>query len=561
MAETRASLVAHNRVLLSSFMEQTAQGGNLVICLTHAKRTDVEGPTVTGTILSGLDHCFDWDLWPPDLAPHNKSGRVSSYGATPTEVVDALQICFSGGLSAARVLVEGFERGTACCFGQKARGVARVLGVGSTAVGQYAPTLRNWRAGQMEESESLEEFESLEESESPLDEEEGLDETVADEVLAALDNEDQASGSSKNYDDFMERFGASSAPYPSLWIIRSYREWAARVLLGAHRQLGLLFDCGCVELLVRKATRAAADRRNTEPGIFDERSRIAIERWTKFTPEARSRIAIKRWTKFTPEARSRIAIERWTKFTPEERSRIMGERWDAKTDEQKAAQRLQLRQAWDNKTEDEVSEIYRRAGESISQTAWSKTQEERSIPSRNRWAGVSTEDRRSHMSAAQASRTREERAETTRNARSLLTAEEKTEMGKRAAKKLTAEQRRKRSQDGNDTLTPDQKKTRAEKGVQKRADVFEQRRKNTEALAARCAALEAQLRTLIDEGVPDELREETDAALAALLAAARAARSVKTSKKAAELAVAALPRAESAISALSQTQGAAEISH
>jgi hypothetical protein len=528
MAETRASLVAHNRVLLSSFMEQTAQGGNLVICLTHAKRTDVEGPTVTGTILSGLDHCFDWDLWPPDLAPHNKSGRVSSYGATPTEVVDALQICFSGGLSAARVLVEGFERGTACCFGQKARGVARVLGVGSTAVGQYAPTLRNWRAGQMEESESLEEFESLEESESPLDEEEGLDETVADEVLAALDNEDQASGSSKNYDDFMERFGASSAPYPSLWIIRSYREWAARVLLGAHRQLGLLFDCGCVELLVRKATRAAADRRNTEPGIFDERSRIAIERWTKFTPEARSRIAIKRWTKFTPEARSRIAIERWTKFTPEERSRIMGERWDAKTDEQKAAQRLQLRQAWDNKTEDEVSEIYRRAG---------------------------------HMSAAQASRTREERAETTRNARSLLTAEEKTEMGKRAAKKLTAEQRRKRSQDGNDTLTPDQKKTRAEKGVQKRADVFEQRRKNTEALAARCAALEAQLRTLIDEGVPDELREETDAALAALLAAARAARSVKTSKKAAELAVAALPRAESAISALSQTQGAAEISH
>lgn len=439
-------LVAHSTELLSRFLtEKKARNGQLALVLSHAQRTDVDGPTLTGTIMSGLDHCFDWPLWPGTLAPHGKDGRISKYKATSTEVADALQIATTeDGLTASDIIIDVLKTGGGgCCFGFKSRTVARILGVSGDEVGHYIRTSP-----------------ANSEDTSSDDDNDILDDSTPDESLPS-------------------RFGIRSAPYPSTWTIPCHCQRAAHVLQLVHAEIGISFNTSSVGDLVAYASKVC---------------------------------------------------------------------WDAKTDEQKDAQRLQLRQAWENKTDEELAEIHSRAGDSISATLMAKTQEERSQPYLDRWAQKSEEDRRAHMNAAIIARTPAERGESSRRYQATRTPEQKTARGKAAAARLTAEERSKRSLLGNAKLSIEQKKARAQKGVEKRAEGYERRRQETVLLSQECAELEAQILLAINErggGKEEQLLLEV---LTSLRATANAAKSVKTSKKAKELALIAFPQAREAIS-------------
>lgn len=515
-------LISHSQNLLSQFLAEK-QTRPLILALTHAKRTDVDdGPTVTGVIMKGLRHYFDWTLWPSGLASH-EGGLISSLDATPKQVAEALHLALVDGVSAAEVILQALSPGRGgCCFGSHARMVAQSLGACFTQVGHYPRTLRKLKSTDVHILDDEFEYDDTEE-------EILFDSIAAEDIECALAEEEEECENVVDA-EFVSRFGSRSAPHPCLWVIPSYRRWATKVINLMSTEININLETVTdidVKNLVRTATRAAANRRNAAPGIFEERSRIAIERWSKFTPDERSRIAI--------------------------------ERWNAKTDEEKDAQRAQLRKAWSDKTEEEVAEIYSRSGESIRATLMAKTQEERSQPSLARWANKTTEERREHMSAAQASRNPAERSETTRRAQAAKTKEQRSASAKAGCANLTAEQRRKRTLDGYSKMTAEKRKEKAEKGVKKRAEKYEIRRQETEEIAKKCLVLTSELLVALEDDKKKALQDcvtQKEKALSELQKLSLAAKSVRSSKKAKELAAATFPLA---ISALTRQQEKTEV--
>ena len=155
-------------------------------------------------------------------------------------------------------------------------------------------------------------------------------------------------------------------------------------------------------------------------------------------------------------------------------------------------------------------------------------------PALKRWKQTSEEERRDHMQAANSARTSEQRAAATRAAAAKYTPEERSTRAKVACETLTPEQRRHRSLKGNATLTSEQRKARAERGVEKRADGYEQRRTLIIEISDRCKRLSIELTSAIQtrDNLTPHQKTLVDAATSALASTSEAASSVRSSRKA-----------------------------
>lgn len=438
-ASVWAILEKHHQERFDAYMAAKDQQP-LIICLTNTPGGD--RPTVTGTILAGLPSCFDWPMWPVELAPHSR-GRVEKYFATPSEVADALRTVGDEDQTAAALILSALCSKQACVSGEAAKRAARVLGAEAEEVGEYSITIRYRKASQLTDEEQVavaalaDTIESLTNSE-----EEELschdDDADQEDYFEDLDEEES------DVEGSDERYGSLAAPHPSLWIAPVHRQRAEEVLGRTYDAIGLSFDTDLEQLVKTAVAEVAKYRRVAMPELRQGQSRRMKERRNALSPEERHNEAVRRWL--------------------------------AMTDEQKAAQLRQLRSSLADKPEGERKEIYRRAGEAISTTFMKKTQEERSAPALKRWKDTTLEQRRNHMAAANASRTPEQRGIAVSKAAARKTPEERSNSAKKAANSLTAEERKRRAQDGNDSLTKQQKKDRADKGVSKRAEVYKTRR-------------------------------------------------------------------------------------